>query len=136
MSRKQEQGKSECETFSRRNTAVSFLRLVVAGRIQEAYAAHVEPGMRHHNMAFAGDAASLKQAMEENHARYPHKLLDVKQTLEDGDLVAVLSHIRMNREDQGFAAMHLFRFAGDRIVEMWDIGQPVPENSPNENGMF
>jgi predicted SnoaL-like aldol condensation-catalyzing enzyme len=124
------------EKSSRKHAAVSFLQLVVAGKIQEAYATYVEPDMRHHNMAFAGDAASLEQAMEENHARFPHKIFDVKLTLEDGDLVAVYSHIRLNREDRGFAAVHIFRFADERIVEMWDIGQPVPENSPNEHGMF
>ena len=34
------------------------------------------------------------------------------------------------------AAEHIFRFAGDRIVEMWDVGQEVPASSPNTNGMF
>ena len=119
-----------------KEAAVAFLRLVVAGKIREAYATYVEPGMRHHNMAFAGDSASLAQAMVENHRQFPHKLLDVKQTLEDGEMVAVLSHIRMNREERGIAVVHLFRFAGERIAEMWDIGQALPENSPNENGMF
>jgi hypothetical protein len=28
-----------------------------------------------------------------------------------------------------------FRFEGERIVELWD-GQPVPEESVNQNGMF
>ena len=38
--------------------------------------------------------------------------------------------------DRGTAAVHIFRFQGDRVIELWDVGQPVPENSPNENGMF
>jgi predicted SnoaL-like aldol condensation-catalyzing enzyme len=42
----------------------------------------------------------------------------------------------MNPEDRGFALVHIFRFAGDRIIEMWDIAQAVPEISPNKNGMF
>jgi predicted SnoaL-like aldol condensation-catalyzing enzyme len=32
--------------------------------------------------------------------------------------------------------VHIFRFRGDKIVELWDLGQEVPESSPNENGMF
>jgi hypothetical protein len=24
----------------------------------------------------------------------------------------------------------------NRIAELWDVAQPVPEHSPNENGMF
>ena len=122
--------------IARKAAATSFLRLVAAGRIREAYASYVGPDMRHHNMAFAGDAASLEKAMEENHALYPHRILDIKQTLGDGDLVAVHSHIRLRPADAGFAVVHLFRFDGDRIVEMWDMVQAVPEESPNKNGMF
>jgi len=33
-------------------------------------------------------------------------------------------------------SVHLFRFEGDHIVELWDIGQPVPAESVNTNGMF
>ncbi len=123
-------------TSPRKHAAVSFLRLVVAGKIREAYATYVAPDMRHHNMAFAGDAASLEQAMEENHVRYPHKMLEVKHTLEDGDLVAVHSHIRTHPDDRGFAALHLFRFTGDRIAEEWEFAQTAPEDSPNEHGLF
>jgi len=127
---------TEIGKSSRSVAAVSFLRLVAAGKIREAYATFVRPDMRHHNMAFPGDAASLEKAMKENHAQYPHKVLDVKRTLEDGDLVAIHSHVRLREDEPGFAAVHLFRFAGDHIAEMWDIGQAVPADSPNTNGMF
>ena len=58
---------------TKKDVAVSFLRLVAPGRVREAYADHV------------------------------------------GTIV---------------------RFEGDRIVELWDIGQPVPAESVNANGMF
>jgi predicted SnoaL-like aldol condensation-catalyzing enzyme len=32
--------------------------------------------------------------------------------------------------------MHLFRFEGSRIAELWDVGQSVPEESVNDYGMF
>jgi hypothetical protein len=38
--------------------------------------------------------------------------------------------------DNGAAVVHTFRFEGDRIAELWDIGQPVPADSVNDNGMF
>jgi predicted SnoaL-like aldol condensation-catalyzing enzyme len=31
--------------------------------------------------------------------------------------------------------VHIFRFDGGLIAELWDIGQPVPEDSPNERGL-
>ncbi len=34
------------------------------------------------------------------------------------------------------ALVHIFHFKGDRIDELWDIGQPVPQDCPNQHGMF
>jgi predicted SnoaL-like aldol condensation-catalyzing enzyme len=56
--------------------------------------------------------------------------------LQDGDRVAVFSRIRQRPDDLGGAVVHIFRFEGDRIAEGWDIGQAVPEEMINENGMF
>jgi predicted SnoaL-like aldol condensation-catalyzing enzyme len=35
-----------------------------------------------------------------------------------------------------FALAHIFRFENGRIAELWDIAQPAPSDSPNQNGMF
>ena len=32
--------------------------------------------------------------------------------------------------------MHIMQFEGDKILELWDFGQAVPEILVNENGMF
>ena len=116
--------------------AVEFLQLVVAGKIHQAYDSLVDPNMKHHNPFFAGDAASLRNAMDENHSQFPAKLLDVLHVFESGDLVAVHSQIRLNQDGPSIAAVHIFRFEGPRIIELWDIAQPEPANSPNQNGMF
>ncbi len=124
------------EGSPRKENAVSFLRLVVAGKIRDAYARYAREDMRHHNPAFAGDARSLEKGMLENHALFPHKVLDIRHTIEDGEIVAVHSHIQLRPGEAGIGAVHIFRFEGDGIAELWDIGQPVPDKSPNENGMF
>ena len=53
-----------------------------------------------------------------------------------GDLAAVHSHVRMKPGDKGIAVVHLLRFEGGRVAEFWDVGQAVPEESPNRSGMF
>jgi len=121
---------------SHKDAAISFLRLAASGKAREAFQKCVGSNFRHHNPFFRGDADSLRIAMEENAAKNPKKALEVQHALEDGDLVAVHSHVRQNPDDRGAAVVHIFRFEGDRVVELWDMGQPVPENSPNENGMF
>ena len=123
-------------TISRKEIAISFLKHAASGNVREAYAKHIAPDFRHHNPYFRGDAESLMKGMAENAAQFPHKILEVQRVLEDGDLVAIHSRVRMKPEDKGIALVHIFRFRGDDIVELWDMGQPVPEDSPNEFGMF
>ncbi|MBW5468123.1 nuclear transport factor 2 family protein [Brevibacillus formosus] len=121
---------------SLKENAVSFLQLVASGNVREAYQRYTGPNFNHHNPFFRGDAHSLMLAMEENAAKNPHKILEVKRAIEEGDIVAVHSHVRQNQEDLGGAVVHIFRFHNDQIVELWDVGQPIPDDSPNENGMF
>ncbi|MFC5591187.1 ester cyclase [Sporosarcina soli] len=121
---------------SPKDQAVDFLQLIVSGKIEEAYKKYVSPEFRHHNPYFPGDADSLMQAMKENDRISPNKMVEVKQTIEEGENVMVYSHIKQNPEDLGGAVVHIFRFQKGKIIEMWDIGQPIPEDSPNENGMF
>ena len=121
---------------SLKDAAVEFLSLVAAGQVAEAYDRHAGAALRHHNPHVRGDAASLKQAMQEGALRNPAKVLKVQRALQDGNEVAVFSHVRQRPDDPGAAVVHILRFEGGRIVELWDIWQPVPQESVNENGMF
>jgi predicted SnoaL-like aldol condensation-catalyzing enzyme len=121
---------------SRKEAATDFLRKAARGDVRSAFADYVSPGFRHHNPYFRGDAESLASAMEANAKENPNKVLEIQRVLEDGDLVAVHSRVRQNPNAADGSVVHIFRFEGDRVAELWDIGQPAPENSPNENGMF
>ncbi|WP_079908206.1 polyketide cyclase [Paenibacillus sp. 32352] len=121
---------------SLKEKAVLFLQLVASGEVREAYQRYIGPGFRHHNPFFRGDADSLMLAMEENAAKNPYKILEVKLAIEEDGIVAVHSHVKQKQEDLGGAVVHIFRFHDGLIVEFWDVGQPIPEESPNENGMF
>jgi len=121
---------------ARKQIAVEFLRLVVRGRIEEAYQKHVDLQGKHHNPFFPAGFPALCKAMAENHAQFPAKQITVKHVLGDGDLVAVHSHIVPRAGEKGLSVVHLFRFQGNRIVELWDCGQPVPADSPNQDSAF
>ena len=116
--------------------AQEFLRLAASGKVREAFDGYIAPGFHHHNPFFPGDAKSLAAAMEENAAQNPNKRLDVFRSIEEGDLVTVHSRVRHTTDGPAHAVVHIFRFHGDRIIEMWDVAQEEPRESVNENGMF
>jgi predicted SnoaL-like aldol condensation-catalyzing enzyme len=122
------------QTF--KQIALNFLQLAAKGDSREAFAKYVAPNFKHHNVYFKGDAETIMTAMEENAKQVPDKIFEVKRILEDGDLVAVHSHVRPTLDSLGYAVMHIFRFENGKIAEMWDFGQEVPADMFNENGMF
>lgn len=121
---------------SHKHAAVEFLQLAASGRVQEAYDRYVAADFRHHNPNFRGDAKSLATAMAQNAVENPRKHLAILHVVEEGDLVAVHGRVRLRPEGPDIALAHLFRFVDGWIVELWDIGQPAPADSPNQYGMF
>ena len=121
---------------NRKEAAVSFLKLAASGKVDEAYGNYIGANFRHHNPYFPGDAKSLKAGMAEAHGKFPNTTLEVQHVLEEGDLVAVHSRVQHSPGKPEIAVVHILRFEGDRVAELWDVGQEKPKDSPNENGMF
>lgn len=121
---------------SKKDLAASFLQLASSGNARQAFRKYIHPQFRHHNPYFKGDRESLMTGMEESALQFPKKVFDVVRTLEDGDFVIVHGKVRLNPDTPEIALIHIFRFDGDLIIEEWEAAQEVPQESPNENGMF
>ena len=119
----------------RKQIATEFLRLARAGD-RAAIERLVTPNARHHSAYFAAGMPALFDAMIAAATSAPERTSDVKRVLADGDYVVVHSHMKPTPADAGVAVVHIFRFDGDRIAELWDVGQPVPAENPNVDGMF
>jgi predicted SnoaL-like aldol condensation-catalyzing enzyme len=122
-------------TTLQKTAAEQFLQLVCRD-VDRAYAEFVAPNFRHHNVWFPGNAEALKKGMADNLRQNPQKKLEIKQSIEEGDRVAVMSHVTFKPGDRGYSLMHLFRFEKGKIAELWDIAQEIPQDSPNANGAF
>lgn len=122
--------------MSHKNAATTFLTFIATGKVREAFSEFVGADFIHHNPFFPGDRESLLNAMELSAQRSPHKEFAIKRVIEEGPMVMVHSHIRQSSNEDGFAVVHILRFDGGSIVELWDVGQPIPKGSLNKQGMF
>lgn len=120
--------------MSIKENAKSFLTLAGTGKVMEAFEKFAAPHFIHHNQYFKGDMASLKQAMKEDHQTNPNKSIDVKHIYQDGH--TVVTHALVEKQEIKIAVVHIFKFEGDKIAELWDLGQVIAKDSPNENGLF
>src|SRR5262245_49223930 len=117
-------------------TAKTFLRLCATGNVREAYQHYVAPGFRHHNPYFRGDAGALRKGMEEAAKKFPRTAIETQRVLEEGELVAVHSKVTHEPGGRSIAVVHIFRFAEERIAELWDVAMEPPQDSPNQYGAF
>jgi predicted SnoaL-like aldol condensation-catalyzing enzyme len=123
-------------TTTRTDIAMSFLELASSGQVDRAFGDHVTEDFRHHDPYVPGETESLSKAMKQNADEHPDKVFEVQRALEDGDLVAVHSRVRLDPGGPDAAVVHIFRFENYRIAELWDVAAPVPDGSPNQNGAF
>jgi predicted SnoaL-like aldol condensation-catalyzing enzyme len=117
-----------------KDSAVSFLEMVVAHKIDEAYTTFVDFSGKHHNAFTPTGMAALKKGMEESDVQSPTKQLIIKNVIGEGDRVAV--HSRLVFESSEMIVVHIFRFNNGKIVELWDLGMKIPDESPNKDGVI
>jgi predicted SnoaL-like aldol condensation-catalyzing enzyme len=122
--------------MNNKENAISFLEMASNGKVNEAYSKFIGTGFRHHNPFFEGSAEALQAGMEENARKNPNKVFEVKRAIAEGDFVVTHSHVKQKPEDLGAAVVHIFRFEMGKIVELWDLGQPISGESKNQYGMF
>jgi predicted SnoaL-like aldol condensation-catalyzing enzyme len=105
-------------------------------KVREAFETWVDPGYIQHNpMAATGRDAAVN-FLEPFFAKNPNINYSIKRIIADGDLVAVHSHGKFAPEDRGIAVVDILRVKGCKVMEHWDVVQPVPEKSANTNTMF
>ena len=105
----------------------------------EAASVHLGDKYIQHNPLAADGPEGLKAFLEFARANLPNYRTEFKRVFADGDYVIVHAHARANPDDpadRGTAVMDIFRLEGDKVVEHWDVAQPVPEKANNDNGMF
>jgi len=115
--------------------ATEFLQMAARGEAIEAVRQFCTSACKHHSPYFPAGMLALAKAMEDDAKRHPNKVVNRKHVLGEGDLVAVHSQVVRQTGEQ-IAVVHLFRFEDGKIVELWDVGLQIPNDSPNTDGPF
>ena len=89
-----------------------------------------------HNPMAPDGAEGIKGLIKFLKEKFPQRSASIKRVVAEGDLVVLHVHSKPSPEDRGSAIVDIFRVENGKIVEHWDVMQPVPEKAANSNTMF
>lgn len=89
-----------------------------------------------HNPRAVDGIEGIRAHVEMLKRDFPKNRGEIKRVLADGDLVALHVHSKRTPESRGNAIVDIFRVENGKVVEHWDVVQPVPKEALNSNSMF
>jgi predicted SnoaL-like aldol condensation-catalyzing enzyme len=109
---------------------------------EAAWRRYLSPNLIQHNPEIAEGPGAHTRFMTDRRAAHPDKYLEpqryanvVDNLLADGDLVAIKSRLFTSPEDKGRAFVDIWRVKHGRLVEHWDVIQPIPDSPINPASM-
>ena len=104
-------------------------------RVREAFDFLVADDYRQHNPTIPDGPEAAVRMLTPKFDGSPDSRFEVQRILVDGDLALV--HVRASGPGSPDAAVaDIYRFENGRIVEHWDVLQPVPEDPVHDHPMF
>jgi predicted SnoaL-like aldol condensation-catalyzing enzyme len=127
---------------SRRNLE-GFARLLYVERNVTAMARYFDAHLIQHDAEIGDSGHGDDVFLERRRKLHPEQYLPPEQfhtvvdnLMADGDLIAAKSHVYTNPKDRGRVFVDIWRVAGGKFVEHWDVIQPVPSTSLNQATMW
>jgi predicted SnoaL-like aldol condensation-catalyzing enzyme len=102
----------------------------------EAARKYIELPYRQHNPEVVDGPDGFVQFITGMQKKHPKLKVAVSKALADDDLVVLHVHLTREPNDPGLAIAELFRLKNGKIIEHWDVVQPVPEKTASGNSMF
>ena len=102
----------------------------------EAARKHFGARYTQHNPAVADGPEGFAAFLQFLREKLPSSRSEIKRVFADGDYVILQVHAVLGTGERDLAIVDIFKLENGKIVEHWDVMQPIPENAANPNGMF
>jgi predicted SnoaL-like aldol condensation-catalyzing enzyme len=119
-----------------RKAVLAFYEKGLNQKDVDAALAYVGDRYVQHNPNAADGPEGFRKFIGFLREKFPNSHSEIKRSFVDGDYVIL--HVNAVREPgtRGNAIVDIFKLENGKIVEHWDVVQPIPENPANSNTMF
>jgi predicted SnoaL-like aldol condensation-catalyzing enzyme len=120
-----------------KKTIAAFYDAVLNQKDFDKASQYLGPRYTQHNPTAADGPEGLKGFVNNFlKAKFPNNKSEIKRIFADGDYVIVHVHAVREPGTRGNAIVDIFKLENGKVVEHWDVVQPIPETAANNNGMF
>jgi predicted SnoaL-like aldol condensation-catalyzing enzyme len=119
-----------------KKTVVAFYEAAINQKDFAAASQFIGPRYTQHNPNAADGPEGFKRFIEFLREKFPNAHSEIKKVFADGDYVILHVHAVREPGTRGNAIVDIFKLENGKVVEHWDVIQPIPEQSANNNGMF
>ena len=119
-----------------KKTVLEFYEAGLNKKDFEAASKFFRPRYVQHNPTAPDGVEGFKAFLGFLREKFPDSHSEIKRSFADGDYVILHVHNVPNPGDRGSAIVDIFRLENGKIVEHWDVVQPIPEKTANTNTMF
>ncbi|KWF12559.1 nuclear transport factor 2 family protein [Burkholderia cenocepacia] len=129
-------GAGDAQQEANRRTVLAFYEKGLNDKDAEAALAYVGDRYVQHNPNAADGRDGFRTFVAFLRDKYPQSHSEIRRSFVDGDYVILHVHAVREPGTRGSAIVDIFRLENGKIVEHWDVNQPVPEQAANGNTMF
>jgi predicted SnoaL-like aldol condensation-catalyzing enzyme len=119
-----------------KNAVVDFYDKAINQKDFEAASRYLGARYTQHNPNAADGPEGLKAFLSFLKEKFPNSKSEIKRVFAEGDYVILHVHAVREPGTRGNAIVDIFKIENGKIVEHWDVVQPIPEKAANSNGMF
>jgi len=119
-----------------RTAVLAFYEKGLNQKDADAALAHVGDRYVQHNPNAADGPDGFRKFIGFLREKFPNSHSEIKRSFVDGDYVTLHVHAVREPGTRGNAIVDIFKLENGKIVEHWDVVQPIPENPANNNTMF
>ena len=119
-----------------RKAVLAFYEKGLNQKDVDAALAYVGDRYTQHNPNAADGPEGFRKFIGFLREKFPNSHSEIKRSFVDGDYVILHVHAVREPGTKGNAIVDIFKLENGKIVEHWDVVQPIPENPANNNTMF
>ncbi len=122
---------------NKHNVVAFHKKAVFEGEVEDAFRLYAGAVYRQHNPLIEDGEDGLRKFVAALMTTRPDAHGEIKRAFADGDYVILHSHWHgLSDDPRGEAVVDIYRCDDGKVVEHWDVIQPIPEKAANANTMF